>query len=480
MKKISKLIAFVLALCMILAACGDKEGGSTVPAGNEQTTESGEKEGANEQTTESGEKEEVNELTAGSGVSASGTFENGSVLQAELHAADSEKGMAAISAIDKPYDSAKVAVFDISLIKGGEKVQPSGKVRITMPKPFEADNYVTYHVKGDNTAEELATTVDGNKISFETTGFSYFVITTNKVAHRTKLNYKGVWAPSATGEPVDITEYFKDAYMIDKEGDAFTLADAVEADTALKLCANPDNYKYEARARDKIGYLFARGTEDWEFCAELRAGSPTGPAIAKWHGYEIYSYYRHEKYDDYEDFKWTESHFLQFIGEVHPKLEYIKFASVKNVDGYTDENGRWISEEDALDVYVVRTAIGTSHRLNRKLSASRYGVPKISERAFNTRQSSIAGYPRYWWRFDIEEGKPTHWLLINGNVRATVFNGRGEFVQSGYDMKLKFDYDETLDTGFSESRCNRYYILLEENGVENPDCKMDLQFLETR
>ncbi len=455
MKKISKLIAFVLVLVLgvILVACGNKGGG-----------------GDNTATT-------VNELTAESGVSASGTFEGGSKLKAEAHAAESEKGRTAISAIDKPYDSARVAVFDITLTKGGEKVQPSGKVKITMPKPFEADEYVTYHVKGD-VVEELETAVVGDKISFETTSFSYFVITTNKVVHRTKLNYKGVWAPSATGEPVDITEYFKDPLMIDKEGDAYKMADAVEADTDLKLCANPDNYKYEARARDKIGYLFARGTEDWEFCAEIRAGSPTGPAIAKWHGYEIYSYYRHEKYDDYEDFKWTESHFLQFIGEVHPKLEYIKFASVKNVDGYTDENGGWISEKDSLDVYVVRTPIGTSQRLNRRLSADKYGVLKISERAFNTRQSSIAGYPRYWWSFDIEKGKPTHWLLINGNVMATVFNGRGEFVQSGYDMKLKFDYDENLDMGFAESRFNRYYILLEENGVENPDCKMDLQFLQ--
>lgn len=455
MKKISKLIAFVLVLVLgvILVACGNKGGG-----------------GDNTATT-------VNELTAESGVSASGTFEGGSKLKAEAHAADSEKGRAATEAIDKPYDSARVAVFDITLTKGGEKVQPSGKVKITMPKPFEADEYVTYHVKGD-VVEELETAVVGDKISFETTSFSYFVITTNKVMHCTKLNYKGVWAPSATGEPVDITEYFKDPLMIDKEGDAYKMADVVEEDTALKLCSNPDNYKYEARARDKIGYLFARGTEDWEFCAEIRAGSPTGPAIAKWHGYEIYSYYRHEKYDDYEDFKWTESHFLQFIGEVHPKLEYIKFASVKNVDGYTDENGGWISEKDSLDVYVVRTPIGTSQRLNRRLSANKYGVPKISERAFNTRQSSIAGYPRYWWSFDIEKGKPTHWLLINGNVQATVFNGRGELVHSGYDMRLKFDYDENLDMGFAESRFNRYYILLEENGVANPDCKMDLQFLQ--
>lgn len=455
MKKISKLIAFVLVLVLgvILVACGNKGGG-----------------GDNTATT-------VNELTAESGVSASGTFEGGSKLKAEAHAAESEKGRAAISTIDKPYDSARVAVFDITLTKGGEKVQPSGKVKITMPKPFEADEYVTYHVKGD-VVEELETAVVGDKISFETTSFSYFVITTNKVMHRTKLNYKGVWAPSEKGEPVDITYLFKDAYMIDKEGDAYKMADVVEEDTALKLCANPDNYKYEARARDKIGYLFARGSDDWEYCAEIRAGSPTGPAIAKWHGYNIYGYYRYEDYDDYKDFMWTESHFLQFVGEVHPKLEYIKFASVKNVDGYTDENGGWISEEGSLDVYVVRTPIGTSQRLNRRLSADKYGVIKISERAFNTRQSSIAGYPRYWWSFDIYEGKPTHWLLINGNVMATVFNGRGELVHSGYDMKLKFDYDENLDMGFAESKFNTYFILLEENGVENPDCKMDLQFLQ--
>ena len=436
------------ALCFALVACGDKNGGT-------------------------------NKLTAESGITADGAFENDSVLKAEAHAADSEKGRSAISAIDKPYDSAKVAVFDISLTKGGEKVQPSGKVKITMPKPFEADVYVTYHIKGDNTAEELETAIYGNNISFETTSLSYFVVTTEKVAHRTKLNYKGVWYQSLHGEPVDETRSFQnDAYMIEKDGDAFKIADAVEEDTTLKLCYNPDNFKYDARARDNVGYLIERGREFWEFRAELRVDSPNGPALAKWHGYEIYGYYRYENYDDGNEVAWTERHFLNFIGEVHPKLEYIQFVSVKNVDGYTDENGGWISEKDALDIYVVRTVIGTSHSLNRELMASRYGVPKISEKAVNTRISSYAGYPRYWWYFDIDEGKPTHWLLINGNVKATVFNGRGELVNSASSMRMDFDYDEKLDMGFAESRFNRYYILLEENGVAKPDCKMDLQFLE--
>lgn len=466
MKRISKIIALFLALvlCVMLVACEKKD--------NVQDNVQDNGGGGNNITTT------VNELSAENGVSASGTFENDVALKAERHAADSEQGKAAMAAIDKPYDVARVAVFDITLTKSGEKVQPGGRVKITMPKPFEADVYVTYHVKG-NVVEELATAVDGNKISFATTSFSYFVITTNKVAHRTKLNYKGVWYQSLQGEPVDETYNFQnDPYMIEKKGDAFKIADAAHEDTTLKLCYNPDNFKYDARARDNVGYLIERGREFWEFRVELRVGSPNGPALAKWHGYDIYGYYRYENYDDGKEVAWTERHFLNFIGEVHPKLEYIKFASVKNVDGYTDENGGWISEKDALDVYVVRTVIGTSHSLNRELMASRYGVPKISEKAVNTRISSYAGYPRYWWYFDIDEGKPTHWLLINGNVKATVFNGRGELVNSASSMRMDFEYDEKLDMGFSESKCNRYYILLEENGVEKPDCKMDLQFLE--
>ena len=458
-KKIFLAVMLMVLTITLLAACGKKEGNGG--GGNTATI--------------------VKELSAENDISASGTFESGTAIKAERHAADSKQGKVAISAIDKPYDSAKVVVFDITLTKGDEKVQPSGKVKITMPKPFEADDYITYHVRGDNTVEELATAVSGDKISFETTSFSYFVVTTEKVAHRTKLNYKGVWYQSLQGEPVDETYNFQnDPYMIEKKGDAFKIADAVEEDTTLKLCYNPDNFKYDARARDNVGYLIGRGGEDWEFRAELRVGSPTGPAIAKWHGYEIYGYYRYETYDDGKEVAWTESHFLNFIGEVHPKLEYIQFVSVKNVDGYTDENGGWISGKDDLDVYVVRTIIGTSHRLNRELMASRYGVPKISEKAVSNRISSYAGYPRYWWFFDIDEGKPTHWLLINGNVKATVFNGRGELVNSASSMRMDFDYDEKLDTGFSESKCNRYFILLEENGVENPDCKMDLQFLQNQ
>lgn len=139
-------LALALSLCLALVACGDK-GNAAI------------------------------ELGSDSGVSVVGVFDNGSALSATLHAADSEQGKTAVLAIDKPYDGAKVAVFDIAVTKGGEKVQPSGKVKVTLPKPFESEHgYVTYHIKDDNTVEELATTVDGNNLTFETTSFSYFVV----------------------------------------------------------------------------------------------------------------------------------------------------------------------------------------------------------------------------------------------------------------------------------------------------------------
>ena len=100
------VLALALSLCLALVACGDK--------GNAAT-----------------------ELGSDSGVSVVGVFDNGSTLSATIHATDSEQGKTAISAIDKQYDSTKVAVFDIALIKGDEKVQPNGKVKVTLPKPFE-------------------------------------------------------------------------------------------------------------------------------------------------------------------------------------------------------------------------------------------------------------------------------------------------------------------------------------------------------
>ena len=148
MKKDLKIITLIviMLLCLIMVSCGKKN-------------------------------TSVNTLIDESGITVYGTFEKDSTLEVKKQSAESQQGKEAIMAINKPYDSAQIAIFDIAIARNGEKVQPEGKVKITLPIPFEAKHgYVTYHIKEDNTVEELSTIVTDDKISFETTSFSYFIV----------------------------------------------------------------------------------------------------------------------------------------------------------------------------------------------------------------------------------------------------------------------------------------------------------------
>ena len=111
---------------------------------------------------------------------AEGTFEKGVGLESTKLESTDENYISTMNKIaDKEFDDEKVAVYDISLVKDNAKVQPDGKVKITMNAPFESENgYTTYHIKGE-TVEALETTVSDGKISFETSSFSYFVVVGN-------------------------------------------------------------------------------------------------------------------------------------------------------------------------------------------------------------------------------------------------------------------------------------------------------------
>ena len=108
---------------------------------------------------------------------AEGSFGEGVTLSASaLQETDAGYKTAMDRIATEVYDDDKVAVCDISLVRDETKIQPDGKVKITMPAPFESEHgYITYHI-GDNSVETLETTFADGKISFETTGFSYFVV----------------------------------------------------------------------------------------------------------------------------------------------------------------------------------------------------------------------------------------------------------------------------------------------------------------
>ena len=152
MTKKKSIWAFVLALCLIIpamfmmTACGDNT---------------------------------VEIINGTNNIVAEGKFEKGSTLSSDkIETSDSSYSTTMAKISDKEYDEEKVAVFDITLANSkGSKIQPDGKVKITMPKPFESEHgYITFHIKNETTVEELETTLNGTNIVFKTESFSYFVV----------------------------------------------------------------------------------------------------------------------------------------------------------------------------------------------------------------------------------------------------------------------------------------------------------------
>lgn len=124
--------------------------------------------------------EEALKTLQSAGFTAEGLFEDGITLAAsKLDETGSDFASAVEKIANKYYDEEKLAVYDISLLKDNVKVQPNGNVKITMPAPFEsALGFVTYHISGEK-VEELKTAFADGKISFETSGFSYFAVSAN-------------------------------------------------------------------------------------------------------------------------------------------------------------------------------------------------------------------------------------------------------------------------------------------------------------
>ena len=109
-----------------------------------------------------------------------GNFEEGSTLVSNEIVATTEEAAKVLEKIaDQNYNKDGIVyIFDIYVTKDGVKVQPDGKVKVTIPVPnVQVDKYLVFHVKDDNTVENLVPTMASGKISFETSSFSYFIIT---------------------------------------------------------------------------------------------------------------------------------------------------------------------------------------------------------------------------------------------------------------------------------------------------------------
>ena len=117
-------------------------------------------------------------LESQSGVSVEGKFGDGASLKAvEVIGADKQTALDTIA--DEKYDKdGKIYVYDISVIKDGVKIQPDGKVKVTVsvPEIDTSKTYTVYHIKNNGEVDKIKPTVQSGKVVFETDGFSCFII----------------------------------------------------------------------------------------------------------------------------------------------------------------------------------------------------------------------------------------------------------------------------------------------------------------
>ena len=122
----------------------------------------------------------IKNLSGDFGFTAEGEFAEGSTLVVEplREATDEQKAMIAAKDICVDYN---MKAYDISVQKDNAKVQPNGKVKITLEFSGDSPNgYTVFHFKSDTEMEVLPATLANGKLSFETTSFSVFIIGENK------------------------------------------------------------------------------------------------------------------------------------------------------------------------------------------------------------------------------------------------------------------------------------------------------------
>ena len=74
----------------------------------------------------------------------------------------------------------KMTTIDISVESGGVKVQPDGKVRVSVPAPIEGvEEYLVFHIKSENKVERLDCEFKDGNVIFETDSFSPYVFLDN-------------------------------------------------------------------------------------------------------------------------------------------------------------------------------------------------------------------------------------------------------------------------------------------------------------
>lgn len=96
----------------------------------------------------------------------------------------------------------KFCAFDISLENDNVKIQPNGKVKVTISIPvgYDKNKVAVYYIDNEGSKEKLLSTINGEQISFETDHFSTYVIA--EVEDENNTNPMGWIIPVSIGAVV--------------------------------------------------------------------------------------------------------------------------------------------------------------------------------------------------------------------------------------------------------------------------------------
>lgn len=138
----------------------------------------------------------INELKSESGVTlVGGNFENQAKLITEKLQATDENVQQSIERLPdefQTYEGSDLVAMDISVQSKGVKVQPDGKVKVSVPTPIEGvTKYWVFHIKNEKEVEQLEAEFKDGKLTFETDSFSMFIFIDAESGEKVTIKNQG-------------------------------------------------------------------------------------------------------------------------------------------------------------------------------------------------------------------------------------------------------------------------------------------------
>ena len=138
----------------------------------------------------------INELKSESGVTlVGGNFEKQAKLITEKLQSTDENVQQSIERLPdefQTYEGSDLVAMDISVESKGVKVQPDGKVKVSVPTPIEGvTKYWVFHIKSEKEVEQLEAEFKDGKLTFETDSFSMFIFIDAESGEKVTIKNQG-------------------------------------------------------------------------------------------------------------------------------------------------------------------------------------------------------------------------------------------------------------------------------------------------